>query len=1054
MVCPSVAVSLAFSDYSSHGAGGAMYVSSHSTLRLSNVVFENNAGSDKSAGALYLAAATTTTITNCNFTSNRVDVLDYMNTGADPRRGGAIFIYTGEAESGDRMPPVVTITASSFDGNAADDGGSAIYIGTEAGDEGTDLARNFDYGASVTIADTVFTGCSCRGRVAEMDTGLIGTKYGLGGAIRTDDVNVVLTLQRCRFTGCTAQLDGGAVSMLGTALTVEDGVFEGCTSTTGGAISSQIYGTQGNVSVSNTTFSGCKAASNGGLGGAVSVQRVDSGVTLSVQDCTFTQCSAGQGGAISLLPAGSGFDLDAPDDSAVLIADSTFDGNAGTNLGGAVFVQAVNASILRASFVANRAAGGGSVAVVGMSTGHVTFEGGMYQNNTALNGGGAVFLSGNASSVEFKAPTVTFEANSAQHAGAVLSTMPLQTGLAASDTAFSGNAATLCFQNGYGSSPAWLDQGRSCADVDDIPGYAATTDANAYITADLPLFICCGIGYYSPDGQSCKLCTEGGGQGLDCTQSGTTTATLSLQQGYWRGDDSQDVIHECLLAEACAGGRLEVAAFDADGYCAEGYRGPYCAVCDAGYASAGAYKCHNCTPGNKAAAWAGVVVMLLVLVAAAVYVLPLLDVNGQEGVLAPTWRSKVNFNGNYLRIPIIVVQLVAGFMSITGLQLAAPFEAFIRRLAVIPDFTFIFGCIFHANFYQKLLVVTLAPLLPVALLGCSWLWSLSRRQRRRPRKSDSDSDSEAAHARALRKHWTALLAFTFLVYGTTSSYIFQTFACASVEELDESYLRADYSIRCYDRRYWPYFAYAMAMILVYPVGVPALNAVLLYRKRRLNKEAELQAAFARANAAAARRAPAAKMPSQTSQVALPSSHATVSQLELERSNGGSEREQEYSGLVGASSFIWAPYTNAAEWWELVECARRVLLTGILVFIAPGTPGQAAVSMLMAFVALLAFMAVRPHRDHAMHQQYLLGALIVYFASTNALLLDLNISQSAQSQTVVGILLVVLSVVLIVAAAVQTVSGAVDFTKVLKVRRPTATKEDALPRRSSSQRAEA
>ncbi|KAG5183581.1 hypothetical protein JKP88DRAFT_263029 [Tribonema minus] len=50
------------------------------------------------------------------------------------------------------------------------------------------------------------------------------------------------------------------------------------------------------------------------------------------------------------------------------------------------------------------------------------------------------------------------------------------------------------------------------------------------------------------------------------------------------------------------------------------------------------------------------------------------------------------------------------------------------------------------------------------------------------------------------------------------------------------YLRADYSIVCYDKRYWSYAAYAAVMVLVYPVGIPILYAYVIRRKRCVNLE--------------------------------------------------------------------------------------------------------------------------------------------------------------------------------------------------------------------------
>lgn len=51
------------------------------------------------------------------------------------------------------------------------------------------------------------------------------------------------------------------------------------------------------------------------------------------------------------------------------------------------------------------------------------------------------------------------------------------------------------------------------------------------------------------------------------------------------------------------------------------------------------------------------------------------------------------------------------------------------------------------------------------------------------------------------------------------------------------------------------------------------------------------------------------------------------------------------------------------YFEVVDCGRKILLTGLLVFIQPNTPEQAAVACMFAFASLLGFELLRPHRDH-------------------------------------------------------------------------------------------
>lgn len=56
--------------------------------------------------------------------------------------------------------------------------------------------------------------------------------------------------------------------------------------------------------------------------------------------------------------------------------------------------------------------------------------------------------------------------------------------------------------------------------------------------------------------------------GTRASSSGTTVATLDLQEGYYRTSAESQVVVECFLTSACAGGT------DPENYCADGYKGP------------------------------------------------------------------------------------------------------------------------------------------------------------------------------------------------------------------------------------------------------------------------------------------------------------------------------------------------------------------------------------------------------------------------------------------------------------------------------------------------
>jgi hypothetical protein len=66
-----------------------------------------------------------------------------------------------------------------------------------------------------------------------------------------------------------------------------------------------------------------------------------------------------------------------------------------------------------------------------------------------------------------------------------------------------------------------------------------------------------------------------------------------------------------------------------------------------------------------------------------------------------------------------------------------------------------------------------------------------------------------------------------LILPSTTSKIFETFICIDVDS--EKYLLADLSIKCYTQFWYNGVIYASFMILVYPIGIPIMYLLMLYR---------------------------------------------------------------------------------------------------------------------------------------------------------------------------------------------------------------------------------
>ena len=239
---------------------------------------------------------------------------------------------------------------------------------------------------------------------------------------------------------------------------------------------------------------------------------------------------------------------------------------------------------------------------------------------------------------------------------------------------------------------------------------------------------------------------------------------------------------------------------------------------------------------------------------------------------------------------------------------------------------------------------------------------------------------------------TALL-ITFLVYSSVSSVVFQMFACDKLDT-GKSYLRADYTIECDSDKHRALQIYAGLMVILYPVGIPALYAGLLFSNRRVLRD---------------------------------------------------EISREESHFARPISNLWKPYKPQRFYYDVIECGRRILLTGAVVFIYPNTASQVAVAFAIAVFFVFVSEAMAPYKSCWDAWTSRIGHVIVFASMYLALLLKVDVSgENHSSQEMFGVILVGVHGCMILAVMVQTMVLAMSLrsTKHLEDPRPR-------PRRSSS-----
>ncbi|CAN0099518.1 unnamed protein product [Ectocarpus sp. 12 AP-2014] len=269
------------------------------------------------------------------------------------------------------------------------------------------------------------------------------------------------------------------------------------------------------------------------------------------------------------------------------------------------------------------------------------------------------------------------------------------------------------------------------------------------------------------------------------------------------------------------------------------------------------------------------------------------------------------------------------------------------------------GCLWtDINFHHRLLFSTIGPLVVVAFLAMTYLMAVRR----------NGASGDGAVVKNIRhKHQTALLLLTFLVYSSASSMVFQTFAC---EELDDGieYLRADYRIKCDDSEHKDFEAYAGFMVMVYPLGIPLLYAFLLFQRRDV--------------------------------LAEPHADRTIAQ---------------------SIAALWEAYRPERFYYEVIECGRRVMLTGVVVFIFPNDAAQIAITMLAEFFFLTVFEVLAPYESESDMWLSRGGHVIVFLSMFDLLLLKVDVSgERDQSQAAFAGVLLAGHVLMILAIFVEAI----------------------------------
>lgn len=237
------------------------------------------------------------------------------------------------------------------------------------------------------------------------------------------------------------------------------------------------------------------------------------------------------------------------------------------------------------------------------------------------------------------------------------------------------------------------------------------------------------------------------------------------------------------------------------------------------------------------------------------------------------------------------------------------------------------SCSGHSiDYVDYLIFTTLAPIVVTLFIWVTALLHVLYYQLTNTDVNEADKLNEFYAIKTL--YFSIFLVFTYLVLPGVSIAIFRTFGCTDADPDDavsgnNIYMQADYSISCTSDRYDLGKSWAIAMLFVYPIGVPLYYFYILYNARLeiMNRDSSGSGTY---------------FDSKSGSI----NSRTVHKLE-------------------PLKFLYSVYKPEYWFWEIIETFQRLLFTGILSVISQGTSLQILVAMLFACIFIKLYHMYNP-----------------------------------------------------------------------------------------------
>eukprot|EP01041_Mallomonas_annulata_P004083 gene4083-8120_t len=869
--------------------GGALFIGQYSTgFILHNVIFQSNSAV-QNGGSLYTDDySNDIKMTKCTFRSSHSIQSD----------GGGVYI--------NRYSNMISVLGCIFDNNIAYSNGGAIYV--------------YQYNSHIDISDSIFTSNTA--------------KISRGGAIYFNDANTFIHIKRCSFLsnsadGISDDDESHHLSSPSLGSGTGTGIVSG-SSGSGGAIS--VSGSANyNISIAKSLFSRNHAGYTGGAllltsihvvllselqfisnyvhgngqeyghGGAVSVSiglstpmDTFSEKKLIFRSCVYANNSAGYGGAMSVT---GGINVN--------ITNNTFYGNiARDSTGSAIFLTATTGCTVRHNTFRNNHAN--QIGSLYWTTKDMSEPVGLSDSSggSSSGSGSSNIWQGNTAFYGPRVATDLYRIFSPNNITAYR--YPVNNGLPPINVIALDYYDQEMLLLDMESISVHIGKNARCKQFDAFL-IGTTTEVTYHGKVDFKSLIayCAPNGYYDLifSSSSLSLLNNGNSNGTGssvtrvyfppCLKGDETVVSSSkcscpvnaekcvdndivLNPGVWRINKEAFTAQTCPYEPACMGKHLT-----GEMSCSKGYTGPYCNLCITGY-----------------------------------YMSTFNPVEVEVDVNHDISLTKV--------ITVIALVLQENFKIVVSAIQANIGVLFSSQFS---KFTDSFSCTTETSDHtSELIILTIGPIV------LSLIWLLTYYIITIAMKSFSNH-----FLKNLRIHFVFIfLLGAYLILPGVSKSVVESFPCKNIDPDGATgrsvyILSVDPSIDCTSSRYKLGVLWAVIMIFVYPVGIPCMYYLLLFRYKDEIKK------------------------SKTSSLYVESTLNSTSTSTCKKS---------LYGTISALSFLYIDYEPQFWYWEVIETFRKLALTAILSVISDSIGVQLIYGILVQIVFVKVYAYYLPYEsDH-------------------------------------------------------------------------------------------